>query len=573
MSSPREKESPLPAARLVLVLGLVGLAAVVLVVRAVDLHVFHHDFLRQQGDARHLRVVSVPAYRGMITDRHGEPLAVSTPVESVWANPQLLAGARDRWGELARALGLSGTQLQRHLAARMDREFVYLQRHVSPEVAQRINELEIPGVGLSREYRRYYPTGEVTAHVLGFTDVDDVGIEGIELMYDGSLRGVPGSKRVIKDRLGRIVENVASISEPRAGRDLRTSIDRRIQYLAYRELKATVQRHNARGGSAVVLDARSGEVLAMVNQPAYNPNNLRYRGSARARNRAITDVFEPGSTVKPFTVAAALESGKFRPDSVVDTRPGFLKIGSSTVRDHHNFGPIDVATVLQKSSNVGASLMALAMEPSALFEVLRGVGFGAATESGFPGEAAGMLANRARWSEIDRATLSYGYGLSVTPLQLAQAYTVLAGDGRLRPVSFVIRDETAEAPRAVSGETAAQVRKMLESVVDEGGTGTRARVAGYRIAGKTGTVRKAGTGGYSEGHYLAVFAGMAPATRPRLVMVVMIDEPGVEEYYGGEVAAPVFGAVMAGALRLLDIPPDDLPALEPPAAVPMGSYL
>ncbi|MGE0081986.1 MAG: peptidoglycan D,D-transpeptidase FtsI family protein [Thiohalomonadaceae bacterium] len=568
----RRESSSVQPARLAFVVGAFGLATVALLWRAVDLHVFNRDFLQQQGDARALRVVPVPAHRGMITDRQGEPLAISTPVESVWANPQVLAEHRDRIPPLAKALGMESRQLERLVAQRKEREFVYLQRHVAPEVAQKVSELDVPGVSLQREYRRYYPTGEVTGHVLGFTDVDDHGIEGIELMYDEQLRGIPGSKRVIRDRLGRIVENVASISEPRPGGDLRISVDRRIQYLAYRELKAAVLHHRARGGSAVVLDARTGEVLAMVNQPAYNPNNLRDRASARARNRAITDVFEPGSTVKPFTVAAALESGRFRPDTVVDTGQGFLRVGNSTVRDHHALGAIDVTTLLQKSSNVGSTLLALALPPTAVRDVMQRVGFGATTGSGFPGEASGVLAS-GRFGEVQRATLSYGYGLSVTPLQLAQAYTVLASDGRLRPVSFLARTEPAEGVSAISASTVAQVRKMLESVTVEGGTGTRARVPGYRVAGKTGTARKAEAGGYSQDRYVAVFAGFAPATRPRLAMVVMVDEPSASEYYGGEVAAPVFAAVMAGAMRLLDVPPDDLSVPPPARVADAGGFL
>jgi cell division protein FtsI (penicillin-binding protein 3) len=558
----RTPESPVHTARLAFVLGVMGLIMAALAVRAVDLQILHRDFLQQQGDARHLRVVPVPAHRGMITDRHGEPLAISTPVESVWANPQVLADYRSRLPQLARVLGHPRSQLERLLKQRKDREFVYIQRHVPPEIADQVRALEIPGVFLQREYRRYYPTGEVTGHLLGVTNVDDGGLEGLELMHDDWLRGIPGAKRVIKDRLGRSVEDVESIREPRPGRDLRTSIDRRIQYLAYRELKATVAHHGARGGSAVVLDVRTGEVLAMVNQPAYNPNNLRERGGNSARNRAITDVFEPGSTIKPFTVAAALESGKFRADSIIDTRPGLMRVGRATVRDHQNYGVINVTTVLQKSSNVGSTLLALALPPTALYETLHRVGFGQASGSGFPGEVAGLLAERPRWTDVDRATLSYGYGLSVTPLQLAQAYTVLAGDGRLRSVSFVARDEIPAGEAAIEPQVVAQVRKMLESVVNEGGTGTRAHIPGFRIAGKTGTVHKVEAGGYAKDRYMAIFAGMAPATRPRLVMVVMIDEPRTDEYYGGAVAAPVFGAVMAGALRLLDVAPDDLPTLK-----------
>jgi cell division protein FtsI (penicillin-binding protein 3) len=572
----RAADTTVNTGRLAFVLGAVALVAVVLVGRAVDLHILNRDFLQRQGDSRHLRVVEVPAHRGMIVDRQGEPLAISTPVESVWINPQALVDERERWPQLARTLDINPNQLARLIYQKRDREFAYVQRHLSPDVAERVRALDIPGVFLTREYRRYYPTGEVTGHLLGATNVDDGGIEGVELMYDEWLRGIAGNKRVIKDRYGRIVQDVESISEPRPGRDLRLSIDRRIQYLAYRELKAAVTLHQARGGSAVVLDARTGEVLAMVNQPTYNPNDLSERGTASARNRAVTDLFEPGSTIKPFTVATALESGRFRANSVINTSPGLLRVGNATIHDHQNFGVIDFRTLLQKSSNVGSSLVALALPPTAIYDTLHAVGFGQSSGSGFPGEVSGSLVNHARWSDVERATLSYGYGMSVTPLQLAQAYTALAGDGRVRPASFVARDEVPEGRAAVEPQVAAQVRKMLEAVVDEGGTGTRARVPGYRIAGKTGTVHKAENGGYASDRYMAIFAGMAPSTHPRLVMVVMIDEPRTSEYYGGEVAAPVFGSVMAGALRLLDVAPDDLPApTRPDGRIAMldGRYL
>jgi cell division protein FtsI (penicillin-binding protein 3) len=551
------------AGRLHFVLGVLGLATAVLLWRVVDLHVFNRDFLQHQGDARALRVVEVPAHRGMISDRHGEPLAISTPVESVWANPKELAAAREQWKTLARVLELEPRWLEQLLAKRQEREFVYLRRHVTPELAQKVMALEIPGVALQREYRRYYPAGEVFAHVVGFTNVDDAGQEGIELLHNEWLKGTPGSKRVIKDRLGRTVENVESISEPRPGQDLRLALDRRIQYLAYRELKAAVSRNQARAGSAVVLDVTTGEVLAMVNQPAYNPNNRGDLTSERLRNRTVTDVFEPGSTIKAFTVAAALESGKFRPDTPIDTGSGFLRINSRlTVRDVHNYGRIDVARVIQKSSNVGAATMALAIKPEQLWDVFNRVGLGMVTASAFPGEAAGLLTDYGRWRETERATLSYGYGLSVTALQLAQAYAALADDGRLHPATLLpvgngVRDER----QVMRPQIARQVRAMLELAVGKDGTGSRGAVPGYRVGGKTGTARKVTAGGYSDSRYMALFAGFAPAQTPRLAMVVVIDEPQGTEYYGGQVAAPVFGRVMSGALRLLDIAPDDLESL------------
>ena len=551
--------------RRILVLGVLGLAASALVARAVDLNVVRKDFLQGQGDARYLRVVAEPAHRGMITDRFGEPLAISTPVDSVWANPQELINQRDGWPKLAKVLGIKRDALERLLANYRDKEFVYLKRRVNPDVAQAVMALEIPGVALEPEYRRYYPAGEVTAHVVGFTNIDDQGQEGMELAFDEQLRSTPGAKRVIKDRLGRIVENVERVSEPHPGQDIALSIDRRLQYLAYRELKAAVQLNRADAGTAVILDVHTGEVLAMVNQPAYNPNNRGEIKRSHLRNRAVTDVFEPGSTIKPFTVAAALETGRFNPQTLVDTTPGRLRIGSKVIHDFRNYGIIDVATIIQKSSNVGASKMALSLDPEYLWRAFASVGLGESTGSGFPGESAGLLTDYGAWNDIERATISYGYGLSVTALQLARAYAALATDGRPLPVSFLRRgageaDELAAVyqPR-VSVANLRAVRHMMEAVVDEGGTGTRAAVPGYRIAGKTGTVKKSGAGGYREDSYLALFAGIAPASAPRLAMVVMIDEPRGEKYYGGAVAGPVFSNVMAGALRMLDVPPDDLP--------------
>ncbi|GAB4289608.1 MAG: peptidoglycan D,D-transpeptidase FtsI [Thiohalomonadaceae bacterium] len=561
--SERESHIPHYDGRRRFLLALLGLATVVLLWRVVDLHVFNREFLQHQGDARALRVVEVAAHRGMITDRHGEPLAISTPVESVWANPKELAAARDHWKALARVLELPPRALEQLLAKRQEREFVYLRRHITPELAQQVMALEIPGVALQREYRRYYPAGEVFAHVIGFTNIDDVGQEGMELLHNDWLKGTPGSKRVIKDRLGRIVENVESISEPRPGQDLRLALDRRIQYLAYRELKAVVQRSQARAGSAVVLDVTNGEVLAMVNQPAYNPNNRSGLSSERLRNRTVTDVFEPGSTIKPFTVAAALESGKFRPDTVIDTGSGFLRVNSRlTVRDVRNYGRIDVSRVIQKSSNVGAATMALAIKPQQLWDMFSRLGLGTMTASAFPGEATGLLTDYSRWRETERATLSYGYGLSVTALQLAQAYAALAADGRMHSVTLLpVAGEVPESRQVMRPQIAQQVRAMLELAVEKDGTGSRAAVPGYRVGGKTGTARKVTSGGYSEDRYLALFAGFAPASTPRLAMVVVIDEPQGDEYYGGQVAAPVFGRVMSGALRLLDIAPDDLDSL------------
>ncbi|KPJ93222.1 MAG: cell division protein [Gammaproteobacteria bacterium SG8_15] len=540
-----------------------------LVWRAVDLHVVSKEFLQNQGDARYLREVSVPADRGMVVDRNGEALAISTPVDSVWANPKELIKARGDWVRLCVVLNLDINELQQLLANHSSKEFVYLKRHVIPEIAQRVEALKVPGVFLTRENRRYYPAGEVTAHVLGFTNIDDRGQEGVELAMDEWLRGTPGSKRVIKDRLGQIVEEVEQVRLPQRGHDVVLTIDRRIQYLAYRELKTAVQKHHAQSGSAVILDARNGEILAMVNQPSYNPNNRDALQLDHLRNRAVTDVFEPGSTVKPFTVAAALQSGKYKPQTIVDTTPGLYRVGRKVIRDFRNYGAIDVATVIQKSSNVGASKLALAIEPRILWGIFAGAGFGETTGVSFPGESTGLLSDHYSWRDIERATLSYGYGMSVTALQLARAYTLFANDGSIKPVTLVRNNQYGDDPsryyraEAVLNETTVkQVRHMMQLVVQDGGTGMNAQVPGYKIAGKTGTVKKSGDGGYIEDSYLSVFAGIAPATNPRLVMVVMVNEPQGKEYYGGDVAAPVFARVMSGALRLLDVPPDDLPSLQ-----------
>jgi len=537
-------------------------AGILLIWRGIDLHVVRHDFLQGQGDARALRVVEMAAHRGMITDRDGEPLAISTPVDSIWANPQELILHREKLAKLSKTLGMRSDRLLQLLTSKRGREFVYLKRRAHPELADKVMALKIPGVALKREYKRYYPAGEVTGHLIGFTDVDDTGQEGIELAFDDWLRGTAGSKRVIKDRLGQIIKNVENIRIPQPGGNIALSIDRRIQFVAYSALKSAVTKHKARSGSAVVLDVESGEILAMVNQPAFNPNMRRNIRADRYRNRAVTDVFEPGSTLKPFTIAAGLESGKYRPSTKIKTGPGFYKVGRSTIRDHRNYGTIDVSTVIQKSSNVGSSKIALSLSAKQFWQVLARIGFGEITSSGFPGESSGQLTSYQKWREIDQATLSFGYGISTTVLQLAQAYSVLASDGFLRPLSLQRVDDVkavhATQDSVLKPSSARQVRKMLERVVVEGGTGTRAKVKGYRVAGKTGTAKKAGVGGYLEDRYVSLFAGMAPASNPRLVMVVMINDPSGGVYYGGEVAAPVFANVMADALRLLNVAPDDL---------------
>jgi len=546
-----------------IVLGAIMLSAGLLIWRAVDLQVTDSQFLQEEGDARHLRVMEIPAHRGMITDRNGEPLAISTPVDSVWVNPQELITASTEWPKLAKLLELDIDELSQRVMTRQTREFVYLKRRINPDIAQQVKALGIPGLFLQREYRRYYPAGEVAAHVVGFTNVDDKGQEGLELAYDKWLQGTSGSKRVIKNRLGHVVEDVESINVPEAGRELRLSIDRNIQYLAYRELKTAMRDHRARSGSIVVLDAKTSEVLAMVNQPSYNPNNRSTLKNSHVRNRAVTDVFEPGSTMKPFTVAAALESKKYLPGNVIRTAPGYFRVGRDTVRDTKNYGNLNLTDILVKSSNVGASKLALALEPEKLWNVYSRAGFGSLTHSGFPGEVSGLMTDHWKWSDIDQATFSFGYGMSVTSLQLAQAYVVLANEGRLSPASFLALEGEPLVPEQVMEPAVAKrVLKMMEAVVSEKGTGVKADVVGYRVAGKTGTVHKSDVGGYSEERYLSIFAGMAPVSDPRLVAVVMINEPRTEAYHGGQAAAPAFSRVMGGALRQLGVVPDDVPRFD-----------
>ncbi len=560
-------------ARLACVLALLAAATGTLGWRALDLQVMNRAFLQDQGDARHLRAHTMPAHRGMITDRHGDPLAVSIPVDSIWGNPQELVQSREHWPALASALGVRPADLEQRLTQRAGSQFVYLRRHVDPPVAEAVMALGIRGVALQREYRRYYPEHEVSAHLVGLTNIDDQGQEGLELAYDQWLQGRPGAKWVLKDRFGRIVEDVAAIREPEPGRDLRLSIDRRIQYLAYRELKTAVQLHRAESGSVVVLDVRSGEVLAIANQPSFNPNN---RGSIRAdafRNRAVTDLVEPGSTAKPFTIAAALEAGSHRPESRIDTAPGFMRVGGGTVRDLSNYGALDLTAVIQKSSNVGMTKIALALPPDRMWRMFTSLGFGELSGSGFPGEAAGTLSHHSRWRELERATLSFGYGLSVTPLQLAQAYAAIGDHGRFKPAVFLADGETPPVTQAMSAQTADELVRMMEAAVSGQGTGQLARVSGYRVAGKTGTVMAVGSRGYSEDRYIALFAGVAPASDPRLAMVVIINKPAGEEYYGGRVAAPVFSRVMTGALRMQGILPDAAPARQLQVDVPAPAPL
>ena len=545
--------------RVWLTAGVMLLAVGVLVARAVTLQVTDTEFLQSQGEARFLRQVAIPTVRGNILDRHGEPLAVSTPVASVWAHPGELLQAADRLPELARLLDTPADGLERRLTQRASREFVWLRRRINPDLAEQVAELGMPGVFLQREYRRFYPTGEVSAQVLGFTNIDDVGQEGLELAYNAWLQGEPGSKRVIQDRLGRVVQDVELVRDARPGRDLQLTLDRRLQYLAFRALKQGVRDVGARSGSIVVMDVANGEILAMVNFPSYNPNASTRAVGEGMRNRAMTDVLEPGSVIKPFAVAAAMEAGLAYPTMRIDTSPGTMRVSGHTIRDVRNFGETTLEGVLVKSSNVGVVQLALSMDARHLWGLYSRLGFGSVTGTGFPGESAGVLRDYERWRKLEQATLSYGYGLSVTPLQLVRAVAAIADGGRLHQPSFIAGAENPIQSVMDPALTEDLVR-MLEASTGQEGTGSLARIPGYRVAGKTGTTRMVGAGGY-ESRYVSSFAGFAPASRPRLAAVVIIHDPAGDRFYGGQVAAPVFGEVMGAALRLFNVPPDDLSTL------------
>ncbi|HEY6862443.1 MAG TPA: penicillin-binding protein 2 [Burkholderiales bacterium] len=525
-----------------------------LIGRAVYLQGLHNDFLQAKGESRYSRVLEIPANRGRISDRNGEPIAISTPVKSIWAAPDEVHMDKQQVARLASLLELSPREIQKRLKDARG-EFVFLKRQVSPETAARVAELRIPGLSESREYRRYYPLGDVMAHVLGFTGADDVGQEGVELAFQEQLAGKPGSRRVIKDRLGQIVEDVESIRAAQNGRDLALALDSRIQNVAFTQLKSAVLRHRARAGAIVVMDVNTGEILALANVPTYNPNNRSRLSGAQLRNRAVTDTFEPGSTLKPFTIALALESGRVRPDTVIATGSGSLTIGPATIHDAHAERALTVAQVIQKSSNVGAAKIALSLTAQSMWEMFEHVGFGAPPGLDFPGEASGKLRPYRTWRTIEQATMSYGHGISVSLVQLIRAYSIFARDGELVPLSLLKVDAPPVVRRVVSAQTARMVRAMLELAVQRGGTAPRAQIAGYRVAGKTGTAHKQEDGHYATDKYVSSFVGFAPASRPRLAIAVMIDEP-TGEYYGGKVAAPVFAEVMASALRILDVAPD-----------------
>ncbi len=539
--------------RRVLLMGLL-ICFMALVGKSIYLQSTKKEFLQKQGGNRHIRTLSLQAGRGNITDRNGVILAGSSPVVSVWANPSLVKIDTKKRLALTKLLKIKTSTLNKRLGNKT-RKFVYIKRRLSPSLGSEVKALKITGVHLEREYKRFYPAGNMVSHVVGFTGIDGNGQEGVELVRNAELTGKVGQRRIIKDRAGHIIEELEVMSEPRDGQELVLSIDRRIQYLVFRELSRSVAKYKAKAGSAVVLDAKTGEVLAMVNLPTYNPNNpVNSRG--KTRNRTLTDVFEPGSTMKPITVAAALEFGGYSPTTKVKTAPGYMAIGSATIQDTHNYDELTVAEVVKRSSNVGSAKIALSLDKKKLWNVFNEIGFGEKTDIQFPGEVSGKVRDYKTWRPIEQATMSYGHGISVTLLQLARAYTVFANDGELKPVSLTKLDQAPIGKSVFSAKAANNVKDMLELVVQAGGTGVRAQVAGYRVGGKTGTAHKLGPKGYEKDKYIGTFVGLAPVSNPRLIMAVMIDEPTTGQYYGGTVAAPVFSSVMSEVLRLLAVPQD-----------------
>jgi cell division protein FtsI (penicillin-binding protein 3) len=556
----RKKPSSFAMRRRVTMAGLLA-AAALLSAGAWYQQVMRTDFLQAKGDYKHISYMDIPARRGRILDRNHEVLAVSNPVDSLWADPRILPQDNETVQLLARELQQNADELLQRLSRYQGKHFLYLQRWMIPAEARKVmatlKQQGVKGVGLQREYRRYYPAGEVFAHVIGFSGRDAKGLEGLELQYEDELHAEPGKKLVLKDAKRQLLENVASIRQPKGGQDLVLSIDRRLQFYAYRALKKAVSRHNAKSASLVMLDADSGEVLAMVSQPAFNPNASYADLDGRARNRAVIDTFEPGSTMKPLTLAAAMELGYINENTEINTGKGFIRIGRNRVKDPKSYGVLDPAGVLRRSSNVGAATIALKMPEKEHWKMLDRFGFGQPVMINFPGEASGLLRDYGLWRRIDQATLAFGYSLSVTTLQLAQAYAIIAADGVRRPLSLLRVDQPAQGERVLSVETSRALRKMMEGVVSTEGTAPKAAVSGYRVAGKTGTVKKLGNNGYEDNKYRALFAGMAPATKPKLVMALVFDEPRKKGFYGGQVAAPVFSEVMEHALRLLNVAPDN----------------
>ncbi len=555
-----------------LMLGLLALMVGAIVWRIFDLQVVDRDFLIGQGDARSLRHIQIPAHRGLITDRNGEPLAVSTPVTTLWANAKELQVAKDRWPALAAALGQDPKALAERLDAQANKEFIYLVRGLTPEQGQQVLDLKVPGVYGIEEFRRFYPAGETTAHMVGFTDIDDHGREGVELAYDEWLAGVPGKRQVIKDRRGRLIKDVQVTKNAKAGKPLALSIDLRLQYLANRELRNAIIENGAKAGSLVIMDVKTGEILAMVNQPTYNPNNRRNLQPAMMRNRAMIDVFEPGSTMKAISMSAALETGRWKPSDKVEVYPGTLQLGKYTIRDvSRTEGPVlDLTGILINSSNVGMSKVAFDIGGETIYHLAQKIGLGQPTGLDFPGERVGNLPNYRDWKKAETATLSYGYGLSVTAIQLAHAFSVLANNGRMVPLSLIHVDEAPKATQVIPENVAKTMQGMLQQVIEAPRGVFRAQVPAYHVAGKSGTARKTsvGTKGYAENSYRSLFAGFGPMSDPRYAIVVVIDEPSKAGYFGGLVSAPVFSKVMSGTLRLMNITPDNLPPTQQANAAP-----
>ncbi|WGO97714.1 penicillin-binding transpeptidase domain-containing protein [Saccharophagus degradans] len=510
-------------------------------------------FLQSAGDARTLRSQVIPAYRGVITDRNGELLAVSTPLTSIYVNPQQLNS--EQGPALAKAMGISYSELKKRLKNYENKQFMYLERHLPPHKAEPILAHKFKGVYSEQEYRRYYPAGEVTAHIIGFTDIEDQGQEGVELAYNQWLAGVPGEKRLVKDLKGNVVKEVGMVRAPATGKPLQLSIDLRLQYLAYRELKAAVAEQKARAGSLVMLDVETGEILAMVNQPSYNPNDRTKLVPAQLRNRALTDVFEPGSTMKPLTMMAALETGRYPFNHTINTSPGYIQVGSKTLLDPRDYGVMDLTKIITKSSQVGITKLALEMDAETIRNMFARAGLGQSTGLGFPGESVGVLPSRTKWRPIEHANLSFGYGLNLNAVQLAQAYNMIAAGGEFKPVSLVMQSEAPYSQRVVSERVTSQITTMLKTVTQQGGTATRAQIPAFPVAGKSGTAHKTENGGYADDRYRGFFAGFAPADNPKIVAVVVIDEPSNGKYYGGESAAPVFAKAVGGALQVLRVPP------------------
>ncbi|MFJ2540685.1 peptidoglycan D,D-transpeptidase FtsI family protein [Pseudomonas sp. NPDC087614] len=556
-----------------LMLALLGVMVAAICWRIIDLQVVDRDFLKGQGDARSLRHIPIPAHRGLITDRNGEPLAVSTPVTTLWANPKEMQSAKEKWPALATALGQDPKALTERLEAQANKEFIYLVRGLTPEQGQAVLDLKVPGVYGIEEFRRFYPAGEVTAHMVGFTDIDDHGREGVELAYDEWLAGVPGKRQVIKDRRGRLIKDVQVTKNAKAGKPLALSIDLRLQYLANRELRNAIIENGAKAGSLVIMDVKTGEILAMVNQPTYNPNNRRNLQPAMMRNRAMIDVFEPGSTMKAISMSAAIESGRWKPTDTVEVYPGTLQIGKYTIKDvSRSEGPVlDMTGILINSSNVGMSKVAFDIGGETIYRLAQKVGLGQDTGLGFPGERVGNLPNYREWRKAETATLSYGYGISVTAIQLVHAFSALANNGRLAPLTLIKTDKPPQTTQVLPEAVAKTMQGMLQQVIEAPRGVFRAKVPAYHVAGKSGTARKTSTGtkGYAENSYRSLFAGFGPMSDPRYAIVVVIDEPSKAGYFGGLVSAPVFSRVMSGTLRLMNVTPDNLPTTQQANATPV----